>query len=51
MCYILVKLDNSPESLTALKNLVETADREFELSIDEPQLRFVLFGSDFLFCW
>ena len=40
-----MKLDNSPQSLTTLKYLVETGDCIFELSFDIPRLHHIVFGS------
>ena len=45
MDYILMQLDNSPESLTALKHLIEIRECRFELSLDRPWIRPILFGS------
>ena len=45
MGYILMHLDDSLDSLAAIKHLVATCEFLFEVSLDGPKLRPVLFGS------
>ena len=45
MGYILMQSDDSPDSLTAIKHLAATGKYLFDVSLDGPKLRPVLFGS------
>jgi len=45
MGYILMQPDNSLESFTALKYLVETEECGYKWNIDRPRLPPILFGS------
>ena len=45
MGYILMQPDDSPESLAAIKHLSATGECLFDVSLDGPRLRPVLFGS------
>ena len=45
MGYILMQPDDSSDSIAAVKNLVDTGECLFDLSLDGPRLRPVLFGS------
>ena len=45
MGYILMYPDDSPDSLVAMKHLATTCECVFDVSLDSPRLRPVLFGS------
>ena len=47
MGYILIHSDDSPDSLAAIKHLAATDECVFDVSLDSPRLRPVLFGSRF----
>ena len=47
MGYILMQTDDSPDSLAAIKHLAATDECVFDVSLDSPRLRPVLFGSRF----
>ena len=44
MRYILIQPNDSPDSLAAIKYLADTGGCVFDLSLDGPILRLVLFG-------
>ena len=45
MSYILMQPDDSPDSLAAIKHLAAISECLFDVSLDDPRLRHVLFGS------